>query len=305
MPEAQALNEEEQKLFDGMREEQKGEPPAKIEKEAAAPAPEAKTDKPSPEKEKPAEKKMVPVEAVAEARRENRDLKKELETLRAQVADGNTKLQRFMDGVQKRVEEETKPKFEDNPALALKAENEQLAKDLKEIRDRLAKQDAAAQQGNQLNQHAAFVQRKEAEFSKTQPKYFEAANYVAAMWSDEFKEAGYPEEQIPGLVFQKSIGVTNQAARSEKNPAEVIWNIAKRNGFKVDEPKVEEKKPAAGKSKLEQVAKGLEAAKTPGGGSGPDDLTLASIAQMDDDQIDKLVSDQDWWNKNVRRTPLH
>jgi len=302
---ADGLNEEEQKLFDEMR--------ASEAKPAEKPAPEAKADKaaaPAKDAEKPkAEEKpkMVPVEAVAEARRENRELKKELETLRSQVADGNTKLQRFMEGVQKRVEDETKPKFEDNPALALKAENDALKKDLEVIKDRLAKQDAAAQQGAGLNQFAALVQRREAEFAKTEPSYFKAAEYVAAMWGDELREAGYPEEQIPQIVFQRSLAVTQQAVRSEKNPAEAIWKIAQRNGFKADPPKDEAKAAAKPKAetKLETIAKGQDAAKTNGGGAGPDDVTLASLAQMDDADIDRIVADPDWWNKNIRRTPLH
>jgi hypothetical protein len=49
----------------------------------------------------------------------------------------------------------------------------------------------------------------------------------------------------------------------------------------------------------------MEAAKGAGGGAGPDeDSGLAGLAELDDEQLEKRVADKDWWNKNIRRSPL-
>lgn len=307
MAAAAELTQEEQDLFDSMQKDEAAPAkPAGDEKVATKEAPKG-DDKAKPDAKGEAKtEKMVPALAVSEARAENRALKKELDQMKELVANGDKKLQKFIDSVQKQTA--AAPKFEDDPAAHLKGENEQLKKDLEEIKTRLAKQDEGAKGAESVTRHAALVSSREAAFAKEHPDYFKAADFVAQMWRDEFTEAGFDEAQVPQMVFHKSLAITNQAVQKEKDPAATIYNIAKRNGF-TSEQKAEEKdkeeKKSAGESKLEQLQKGAEAAKTAGGARGPDDLTLASLAQMDDDQIDALVKDGDWWAKNVRRSPLH
>lgn len=298
-----ALAPEEQKLFDAMREEAPVEKP----QEKAAEKPVEKAAEKAAEK--PVEKKepsMVPAEALKEARATNKELRKEIDALKGVVSNGDQKLQKFIDSVSKRADEAAVPKFEDDPAANLKHENAQLRKDLGEIRDRLQKQDSATQQGDQMQKFASQVRARELAFAKEHPEYDKAAEFVAKVWRDEFIEAGWEEGEVDSMVFQKSLAMTRQAVQKEKDPAEAIWKIAKRNGFKeaaADEPK--DKKQSDGETKLKTIEKGLEASKAAGGGAGPDDLTLSSLSQMDDEAIDKLVSDPDWWNKQIRRTPLH
>lgn len=300
-----ALEPEDQKLFDSMREDKA--PPAEKAAEKAVEKPAEKEAEKGAEK--PPEKKeqsMVPAEALKEARSQNKELRKEIDQLKGVVSQGDQKLQKFIESVSKRAEEAVVPKFEDDPAANLKHKNEQLEKDLAEIKARIAKQDAASQQGDQTQRFASVVRAKELAFAKEHPEYDKAAEFVAQVWRDEFLEAGWDEAEVPSMVFQKSLAMTRQAMNKEKDPAEAIWKIAKRNGFKeaADEPKKEEKKPD-GETKLKTIEKGLEASKAAGGGAGPDDLTLSSLSQMDDEAIEKLISDPDWWNKHVRRTPLH
>lgn len=326
---AEELNAEEQALFEQMRGAEKA-----AAKPEAAPAKEAaKADEKQPEKaaEKPAEKaaekkdegakrdSVVPAQALKEAREANKELRKELDGMKALVAAGDTKLQKFMEAVSKKAETAA-PKFEDDPAGNLKAkaealekENAELKKGVEEINKRLASQDQAGQGAAKLQEFAGLVGSHEKEFAKEHPDYFLAADYVAATWRDEFVEMGFDEKVIPQMVFQKSLALTHKAVEAGRDPAAAIYNIAKRNGFSAkaaaetkgdEKPETKEEK-SAGETKLETLKKGQEAAKANGGAKGPDDLTLASLAQMDDDQIDKLVSDPDWWSKNVRRTPLH
>jgi hypothetical protein len=315
MPASAELSKEEQDLFDQMRDDPK---PAVVkddaaekdaaaqvaEKEAAAKAAKDAADKLADgAKGKEKEQKMVPHEALHEARVENKQLRKELESMKTVVAQGDEKIKKFMESVTK---EATKPpKFEEDPAGNLKHENEELKKVLSEVQSRMDKQDTASQQHDRLNQHATYVSAREREFAKENPDYFQASEFVAALWRDEFTEAGFKEEDVPKLVFGKALAITTQATQAERDPAAAIYKIAKRYGFAPkQEEKKEEKKPD-GESKLKQLEKGLETAKGTGGGSGPDEMSLTTLAQMDDEAIDKLVKDPDWWAKNVRRSPLH
>ena len=309
------LTKEEEELFNQMAKGEEAPKDNKAAEAAAEAAKKAEADKAAKEAadkaaaaEKAKEKDRGDLGgALKEARAENKELRKELDALKTTLAQGNDKLQKFMESVSRRAEEDKTPKFEDDPAANLKAENDSLKKQISQINDKLAKQDAATEGQSKMTAHASAVQAAERAFAKAEPTYFKASDYVAEVWRDEFREAGFPEEEIPKLVFGKALAVTHQATSAGRDPAQAIWNIAKRYGFKPEAPKSEAKGEAKdGESKLQQIKDGLEASKDAGGGSGPEDLTLASLASMDDDAIDKLVADKDWWSKTIRgRSALH
>lgn len=305
MPAEAALNEEEQKLFDSMQKDdpaQAAEAAAKAaaEKEAADKAAKDAADKAAKDAAEKKEQKTVPIEALAEARAQNKDLRKELDAMKALVADGDKKLQKLVETISSKAD--AGPKFEDDPAGALKHENEQLKKGLNDLQAKMAKQEESAQQSGKVNEHAALVTAKEAAFAKEHADYYKAAEYVASVWREEFQDAGFDEAEISKHVFAKSLGITSKAIQSGKDPAAVIYSAAKRYGFAAKQQ--EEKKPD-GESKLKQIEKGLEAAKGNGGGSGPDDDGgLTGLAQLNDDELEKRVQDKDWWTKNIRRSPL-
>jgi hypothetical protein len=306
---AAELSKEEQELFDSMQKDDGAAAKEAAAKEAADKAAKDEADKAAKEAADKAakdaaekkEQKMVPVEALAEARAQNKDLRKELDAMKALVSEGDKKLQKLVETITTKAE--AGPKFEDDPAGALKHENEQLKKGLAELTDKITKQEQAGQQDAKVNAHAVAVTAREQAFAKEHPDYWKAADHVAEVWREEFREAGFEEAEIPKLVFGKSLGITNKAIQTGKDPAAVIYNTAKRYGFSAPKPETKDGKPD-GESKLKTIERGIEASKGNGGGSGPDDKSLASLAQMDDAQIDTLISDKDWWNKQIRRSPL-
>jgi hypothetical protein len=311
MPAAPELDKAEQELFDSMA---KGEAPAgddaaakaakeAADKEAADKAAKDAADKAAKDAADKKEQKMVPVEALAEARSQNKDLRKELDAMKALVAEGDKKLQKLVETITTKAD--AGPKFEDDPAGALRHENEQLKKGLAELTDKITKQEQAGQHNARVNEHATAVTVREQAFAKEHPDYWKAAEHVAEVWRDEFREAGFEEAEIPKLVFGKSLGITNKAVQTGKDPAAVIYNTAKRYGFAAPKSDAKDEKKPDGKSKLETIEKGLEASKGNGGGSGPDDDGgLAGLAQLDDAELEKRVQDKDWWNKQIRRSPL-
>jgi hypothetical protein len=308
MTAASELSAEEQKLFDEMKAEV--DPAPKVEEKAEAKseekaAPKAE-EKPEAKAEEKPEKKdaVVPKAALDEARSQNKELRKELDALKKMVADGDGKLQRIVDSISKKADEPAPPRFEDDPAGALKHENEQLKKALADINAKLENQEQAREHSGKVNAHATAVASKEAAFAKEHADYYKAADYVAQVWREEFLEAGFDEAEVPKLVFGKSLGITTKATQAGKDPASVIYNLAKRAGFAATQKEASKKEE--GESKLKTIEKGMEAAKGNGGGSGPDeDGGLTGLANLDDAELEKRVQDKDWWAKNIRRTPLH
>jgi len=313
------LSKEEQDLFDQMRADdgaavRDDAAKAAAEKAAQEAAGKAAADKAAAEKaaaEKAAAdkaegaKKGPPPEALNEARAENRILKKELEEMKKIVDDGNAKVQQLIKNAEAKADQA--PDFTADPAAHLKHENEQLKKDLSQIREKIEKQETSSASQQRLNEHAAYVSAQERQFATAHADYFQAAEFVAAVWRDEFLDAGFKPEEVPKLVFGKSLAITSQARQAERDPAEAIYKIAKRFGFAAPQKgEVKDEKKADGESKLKQIEKGIEAAKGAGGGSGPDEETgLAGLAQLDDAELEKRIRDHDWWNKNIRRSPLH
>lgn len=305
-----ALNEEEQKAWDAMKTGDGAKPAEKVEakpEEKPAEKAEAKAEE-KPKTEEKKELPVVPKAALDQARIENKELRKELDAMKAQVSDGDKKLRELLDKIEKKAD--GPPKFEDDPAGNLKHENAELRKSLDEVRAKLEKQDQAAAQSGKISEFKATVDAKEAAFAKEHPDYWDAAKFLQEAWKDELAESGFDEAEIPKMVIAKALGITGKAHQAGKDPAQTIYNLAKRFGFQApkaeakEEKKGDEKKGKA-ESKLEQIDKGQKLAKTNGGAAGPEESTLASLAQMDNDQLDKIVADPDWWNKNIRRSPLH
>lgn len=305
-----ALSKEEQEAWEAMKGEK---PDVKVEAKAedkpqdkAEDKVEAKTE----DKTKVEEKKeppVVPKAALDQARIENKELRKELESMKSVVADGDKRLKELLDKIERRAD--APPKFEDDPAANLKHENAELKKSLEEVRAKVEKQDKANEHAGKLSEFRATVDAKESAFAKEHPDYWEAAKFLQEAWKDEFAESGFEEADLPKLVISKALGITGKAVQAGKDPAQTIYNLAKRFGFQAPKTEAKEEKKADkkddGETKLKNIVKGQELAKTNGGGGGPEDSTLASLAQMDDDQLDKLVQDDAWWAKNVRRSPLH
>ena len=283
---AEILSKDEQDLFDKMKQADKSE-------DTKA---ETKTEIKPGAKEEKKEEKLVPLAALHEARLQNKELKGELQGLKDIVATGDRKLQSFIEGLQK----QAAPKFEEDPAGALKHENETLKAQINKIQERITQSDLTAKQQQDLTKFSVLVQAKEKEFSKENTDYYKAAEFVAEIWRDEFQESGFDEAEIPQLVFRKSLSVTWQANQKEKNPAEAIYKIAKRYGW----GKETKEKVKTDEEKLEKIEKGQDF-KSISGGTGPNDLSFSNLASMSDEQINKLVNDPELWNKHIRRSPLH
>jgi hypothetical protein len=307
MPEETGLSTEEQELFNQMQSADKGEDngeevQAKTEEEIRAPEPVVPKIEAKPEG-KP-EEKVVPLAALHESRSENKELRRELKSLQEVVAKGDQRLQTFMERLQKQVETPP-PKFEDNPAEALKHENETLKRQVDEISAKIAAQDGQGKQNADLQRFRAMVEAREAHFAKENTDYFKAAEFVATKWREEFEEAGFDEEQIPQLVFQKSLGITGQAAQKGKDPAATIYALAKKFGYAVEKQK--ETPKDSGASKLSAIVKGQEAAKSgsAGGGEAPTEISFANLASLSEEQFNKLANDEDLWKKVIQQSPLH
>lgn len=302
------LTEQEQKYFEsGGKTEVEEEAPA-AEAPPEAPAPEVEAKPPVVEKKTPSKftysadtdnvqddlgRKYVPLGAIQEARNENKALKKELEDFKQKWTGGEQKLNTLLQRLQG--DKPEPPAFEKDPLANLKAKNDALEADLKTIKEAEERRGKESESNNQLAEFQRNVVAAERTFAKANPDYAEAVAKVQDIWRAELETAGVPENFIEHTLARRGAQFTHAALQKEQNPAEAVYKLAQRYGYKKAESKKDE--PNKDKEKLATIAKGQEAEKSLTGGKGASEMSLEALATMSDEEMDAFVADQKNWKK--------
>lgn len=260
--------------------------------ETEAPAPE-KTEEPAepvsePPKDavesKPKEKRGDPTIALRQARQEAKELKEQLR--RKDIEDGQkyAALQARLDALTNPPAE--KPEFDTDPAGYLKARVDDLDKETAQTK-------REREQQNVERQITSRIQGAEQSFMKEHPDYRDAVIHYVNVMSKNMEVLGViPENQRTEAIRQEILRLGAMAVQRGKDPAELVYEIARTTGFTG-------KTKVANEEKLETIERGQEASSTLGSGSRADagKLTLDSLAKMDDDEFNSLIGDEKKWKQ--------
>jgi hypothetical protein len=241
--------------------------------------PEVKTAAPEPE-----EKQRVPLAELLEERRRAREAEKQLREMQ------NVFMQAALKRQEAAAKEPEKPKlkYEDSPIDYLKQEVD----DTKETAKRLAtekemaeqRQAALNQQEMQMREFTKAVRTDEKKFVESAPDYYEALDYVRSMTAASLEEYDLtPEEmsqQIRNSEFQQALA----ALQRNKSPAQTIYRIAKKLGYKKVENPEGAGKTEQNKGQIEQQARKQKAALNPTSSGLPTVDDLAEMPSSDFDQ---------------------
>lgn len=244
-----------------------------------APEPEdkpKKADKADKGKDKP---KMVDHRALVEARnllkREREDRQRERERME----------QRWQQIIErtapKQPEPPPPPQFEQDPAAWLRHQTENTGKTVTELAEWRRQQETQRQQAEQDQQLQYAVGAAEQEFAAEQPDYGEALEFARTSRMNFFRAAGYSQAEAAQIVMQETKILAQRALQSGENPARRIYEIAKTFGYA-------QKQQA--ETKIEQLRKGQRASSPMSGGGAEDENlpSLSTLAEMDNDEFDKL-----------------
>lgn len=271
MDENEALAEtpEEKAYFESGGEK----PVPEIRDEPVAEQPEPQAD-PAPKPEKQAEPpRTVPHQALHEERLR----RKEAEQRAARFEERFTQLLERLGQPQ----QPAKPDVDTDPVGVVKTHEQELA----ELRQWRQQQEQLAQQQNQYRAFTTRYQASAQEFARENPDFALAYQYWVQSVGDELREAGYEGHELQQQLLQIEGSIAAKAFQEDINPAQRIYNIAKRRGYsskpKADAPKAEDK--------IAALQKGANAAKSIGAASGtqPAPLTLEALAEMDDEDFDR------------------
>jgi len=150
---------------------------------------------------------------------------------------------------------------------------------------------------DQQNQQTEFLRTVNAQvmaYTKEQPSYPQALQYLVEHRMREYEALGINDPAERQALFDnEAINIAQHAMARGINPAQAVWNMAQVRGFNMAPAATPETKVSAADAKLATIAKGQQTAKTVGaGGATPEaGLSLTDIEKMSDKEFDQLWSD--------------
>lgn len=236
--------------------------------------------------------------AVAEARAETRIARQQLKQLYDQQAQWAQRVHEMQQRMG--VPEATGPTMDSDPAGYLQQQVEQVNRKLAEIQQREQAQQQVAQVTNWYANQAA-------QFKASQPDFDAAYAHHNQARVSQLIEAGLSPEQAGARLQQEEMQLAIFAAQSGRNPAQMVYGMAVANGYRPgakEAPKPAQPATPAAAQKLEQIQRGVEAAKSMstagGGGGGRDNLTWESVLEHRNGA--DFLRD---WDRMVKREGLH
>jgi hypothetical protein len=227
--------------------------------------------KPEPKQEP---SRTVPHQALHEERLKRKEAEQRAQRLEERF---NQLLDRMTQGQQAKP-----PSVDEDPVGVVRTHEEKL----RQLEEQNRQQQLQAQQQNQFR---AFMQRYTAsanEFSLKQADFSQAHQYWLNNLAEELKEAGWTDPvEINDQLARMEAQIVSKAFSDDVNPAQRIYNIAKRRGYS-SKPKPEEQKA---EEKIATLQKGANAARSLSAASGNQSppLTLEALAEMDDEDFDR------------------
>lgn len=147
------------------------------------------------------------------------------------------------------------------------------------------------EQQTQQQQFIGTVNAQIKAFEANTPDYQDAYRHMIQMRTQDYLDSGMTATEAKAAVSNDELSIAARALQQGKNPAEIVYNMAKRYGYaKKDVPPTKEE----GANKLDQIKKGLDASKTlDERGTPPAEPSIENLENMSDADLNKLV-EQDW-----------
>jgi alkylated DNA nucleotide flippase Atl1 len=125
------------------------------------------------------------------------------------------------------------------------------------------------------------MRESEEDFAVDHPDYLDAATHYRTQREEELKDAGYTGAFLQRKLADDLFGVVRMALESGQDPAERVYALAQKRGFKVGQK--------AADGKLGKLAAASDAARSAGGGNRANGAVLSwgDVAKLDGAARDK------------------
>lgn len=229
-----------------------------------------------------------------------------LQTLQRTLAEANANAARL----QAQLEAATAPK-PPAPSPAPDPESDPLGNMIhqlnavnKNVADLQAKLDEQQSQQANLRQFQQFRENVVAlrdQFKVTTPDFDAAYTHLRDARMADLRLYGIPEAEIPAILFKEEVQLSQAALQQGKNPAESIYEMARRHGYAAKTPApapaATPNAPAApAPTKLANLPKNQQPP-LPNHVPQAEDITVESLRDASESDLNKLVSDPAAWAK--------
>ena len=199
---------------------------------------------------------------------------RDLRDQRRQIRELNERLNTAGAQPQTKTERAAEPDLEADPIAWMKYAKTRLAEfDTQAENESRRDREQRAQQA-QLQQISQKMTESEADFADDHADYFDAAAHFRKAREEELLEEGTSRAQLGAALQMDLANIVNRAIQAGKDPAQVIYSLAKRRGFGgVD----------ASDKKLTTIARAQAAGKSlslGGGSQGGQDLTYEYVSTL-------------------------
>ena len=230
--------------------------------------------------------RTVPLQALDEARLEQKRLKDDLRAANDKIGRMN---QRFEDVLKLFQQPKQEQQKDDTPPI----DEEPLAN----LDTRMRRIEADRQKGQQLTAQQREVSAAleeigavEADFARTQKDYFKALEFLRTKRAEELEllhPAATPAQRKK-IQDDEEYFFARANIKAGRNPAELAYNFAKKAGYQPEGAAAPDGKKSKAAEKIEALKKGAEAATsiTDLGGDEPD-LTLERLADLEGEEFSK------------------
>ena len=238
--------------------------------------PEAKSET-NPET-KPEEKpvKTVPHEAFHEERERRKGLQRQLQEMQDKWTRADERIQMLLDNKK----EEAPPDPNEDPLGYQNWKTGKIEKELEAERRRVGEQSKKLEAQVQDLRLRTEVDAMERSFQAKNPDYDDALQHLVKTQLAVFEEIESDEAERQAQVRQTLSNVVQQALSHGKNPAEAVYKMAQKLGYK----------KAEANKQIEDIEKGVKASTSLGstGGKTSSPLSAEALADMSDEDFEKL-----------------
>lgn len=288
------LSPEEIKFFETGQLQPGMEPPAPP-PEPPAPAPAPVVAAPAPVPGDPPSPAPMPPAPSPNVNAEASDiLRQSLEAAHQRVGE----LQASLEALQRPTApaQSPAPDPETDPLGHLLHKIETMSKALNEVQTQLSDQREHQTQLTQFQQFQNQVNTLRDQFAKDHADFGDAYAHLRQARTADLKLYGYQPADIQKTLLQEEITLSQNAIRQGKNPAEVVYDMAKRHGYT---PKGAAPAPAptTPDAKLTSIQQAQQASKSLPSTPVLEDITVEGLKGASDADLTKLVNDPASWAK--------
>lgn len=240
---------------------------------------------------------MVPHAALHEERERRKEMERRLteEAQQRRVLEERTNLllQRIAQP-QQEAPAEPLPKPEQDPFGYLTGTLQRQGSDIETVRQQLAVRQQQEQHAAAVAQIQQQAMALEAEFRSATPDYDAAVAHLRATRARELEIAGFADPmQRHNLLSQEALGIAARAMQSGRNPAEMIYEIAKHRGYQRPEAQAPQQTPTETPAEriqraaaAQQQGRGLSQVR----GTGPAPLTANALLEMSPAKFEEFLA---------------